>query len=186
MLFLILQFFWLDNLCSLFKFQRFCKIIFHRRNEKKIIHSSRMVGRILLFIIATLEQFLSTSQLTVANITWLSVAKGKGSLCNRPRGSRGEIEVQRYSFFNLGARWGGWPTPRHRPLYARERPGTHCIGWVEISPPTGIRSPDRPACSESLYRLSYRVRLSVGLLSNLENTFIKFFSYSRCNISGQC
>ena len=25
----------------------------------------------------------------------------------------------------------------------------------EISSPTGIRSPDRPACSESLYRLSY-------------------------------
>ena len=53
-----------------------------------------------------------------------------------------------------------------RPLYARERPGTHCIaGWVEprgrsgrarkISPPTGIRSPDRPARSESIYRLSY-------------------------------
>ena len=27
-------------------------------------------------------------------------------------------------------------------------------GW-KISPPTGIRSPDRPARSESLYRLSY-------------------------------
>ena len=26
----------------------------------------------------------------------------------------------------------------------------------QISPPTGIRSPDRPARSESLYRLSYR------------------------------
>ena len=25
----------------------------------------------------------------------------------------------------------------------------------KISSPTGIRSPDRPACSESLYRLSY-------------------------------
>ena len=25
----------------------------------------------------------------------------------------------------------------------------------KISIPTGIRSPDRPACSESLYRLSY-------------------------------
>ena len=43
--------------------------------------------------------------------------------------------------------------------------GTHCIGgWVGplgrsgevriISPPTGIRSPDRPARSESLYQLS--------------------------------
>jgi len=60
----------------------------------------------------------------------------------------------------------GWvvnDTPR--PLYPRERPGTHCIGgWVGHraglngcgrSLPTGIRSPDRPARSESLYRLSY-------------------------------
>jgi hypothetical protein len=26
---------------------------------------------------------------------------------------------------------------------------------LKISPPTGIRYPDRPACSESLYRLRY-------------------------------
>ena len=52
-----------------------------------------------------------------------------------------------------------------RPLYARERPGTHFIGVVgpqsrcgrvrKISPPTGIRSPDCPARSESLYCLRY-------------------------------
>jgi hypothetical protein len=53
-----------------------------------------------------------------------------------------------------------------RPLYPRERHGTHCIGgWVglpgpfwtgaENLAPTGIWSPDRPACSEMLYRLSY-------------------------------
>jgi hypothetical protein len=51
------------------------------------------------------------------------------------------------------------------PLYPRERLGTHCIGgrvdpgpfWTgaEILSPTGLRSPDRPARSESLYRLSY-------------------------------
>jgi hypothetical protein len=51
-------------------------------------------------------------------------------------------------------------------LTPRERAGTHCIGgWVgprasldgcgKSRPPTGIRSPDRPALSESLYRLSY-------------------------------
>ena len=33
-------------------------------------------------------------------------------------------------------------------------PGTFCTG-AENPAPTGIRSPDRPACSESLYRLSY-------------------------------
>ena len=51
-----------------------------------------------------------------------------------------------------------------RPLHRREKPGTHCIGgWVgpraglddaENLAPTGILSPDRPARSESLYRLS--------------------------------
>ena len=64
----------------------------------------------------------------------------------------------------------GWlviSTPR--PLYPRERPGTHCIGGYVGSraglngcgksrPPTGIRSLDHPARSESLYRLSYRGR----------------------------
>ena len=64
---------------------------------------------------------------------------------------------------------GGWvvsTTPRS--LYRRERTGTHCTGgWVGPRVgldgygkccPTGIRSPDRPARSESLYRLSYRGR----------------------------
>jgi hypothetical protein len=47
-----------------------------------------------------------------------------------------------------------------------KRPRTHCIGgWVgpglvwtgaEKLAPTGIPFPDRPARSESLYRLSYR------------------------------
>jgi hypothetical protein len=50
------------------------------------------------------------------------------------------------------------------PLYPRERPGTHCIeaGWApravwtgtENLAPTRIHSPDRPARSESLYRLN--------------------------------
>ena len=63
-------------------------------------------------------------------------------------------------------RWGGGVSTTPRPLYPRERPGTHCTGgWVgpragldgcgKSRTPTGIRSPDRPARSESLYRLSY-------------------------------
>jgi len=66
----------------------------------------------------------------------------------------------------------GWVvivTPR--PLYPQERPGAHCIGgWVgpraglggcgNSRPLTGIRSPDRPVRSESLYRLrSYNYNL---------------------------
>ena len=66
---------------------------------------------------------------------------------------------------------------RHAPaaLPPGERPGTHCIeGWVDPRagldgcgksqpPPTGIRSPDRPARSELLYGLSYRGHLSLSL-----------------------
>jgi len=54
--------------------------------------------------------------------------------------------------------------------YPRERPGTHCTGswvglrtgldWCGESRPTGIRSPDRPARRQSLYRLRYRAQLS--------------------------
>ena len=56
---------------------------------------------------------------------------------------------------------------RHAPaaLPPGRRPGTHCIGgWLVPSPDldgcenlalTGIRSPERPARSESLYGLSY-------------------------------
>jgi hypothetical protein len=61
----------------------------------------------------------------------------------------------------------GWvvnATPR--PLYPRERPGTHCIGgWVDPTagldgcrksrPHRDFRVPDRLAPRESLFRLSY-------------------------------
>jgi hypothetical protein len=70
-------------------------------------------------------------------------------------------------FLNLGTRrgggGGGGSATRPGRLYPREKPGTHCIGgWVGPgagldrcgkSCPTGIRSPDPPARSESLYRL---------------------------------
>ena len=58
---------------------------------------------------------------------------------------------------------GRWLAPAALP--PRKSPGTRCIrGWVgprtgldrrENIASTGIRSPDRPARSESLYRLSY-------------------------------
>ena len=60
----------------------------------------------------------------------------------------------------------GWvANATSRPLYPRESPGNHCIGgWVGPraclegcgkSHPTRIQSPDRPARSESLYRLRH-------------------------------
>jgi hypothetical protein len=82
----------------------------------------------------------------------------------------------------------GWmviATPR--PLYPRERSGTHCVGgWV--GPKTGldgcgklasngIRSPHRPACTESLYRLSYPGPVLFGSKGN---------SYTICTQSDVC
>ena len=83
----------------------------------------------------------------------------------RPRRPLGRAEVYLYSVFR----------PRHYKVvrdqnqapaafYPRERPGTHftggCVGPRAgldggKSRPTGIQSPELPACSESLYRLSY-------------------------------
>jgi len=69
-------------------------------------------------------------------------------------------------FFNLCARWGWVVNATPRPLCSRERDryplyrrldgpqGRPRRVW-KITPPTGIRSPDCTACSESLYRLSY-------------------------------
>ena len=68
------------------------------------------------------------------------------------RGSRGIAPL-----FLLG---GGWSTRRPGRFTPRERPDTHCTGgWV--GPRAGLdgcgksRSPDLPARSESLYRMSY-------------------------------
>jgi len=62
-------------------------------------------------------------------------------------------------------------------LYPRERPDTHCTGvWVgprsgldrcEEFPPTGIRSPDRPARCQSLYRLRYPAHLLAADTPNI-------------------
>ena len=68
-------------------------------------------------------------------------------------------EVQPYSFFNLSARWVYVVNATPRPLYPRERLCTHCRGgWLgpnAVLDGCGFRSADRPARSESLYRLSY-------------------------------
>jgi len=100
--------------------------------------------------------------------TFEEIIKGKGKGKVHPRtGLQGPEMEWRYSstfFFNFGARWVWVVNATPRPLYPRERPGTHCMrltrphrrsGRVrKFSTPTGIRSPYHPACSESLYRLS--------------------------------
>jgi hypothetical protein len=42
------------------------------------------------------------------------------------------------------------------------------LNSAENLPPTGIRSPDHPACSESLYRLSYPAPKSETFNSEIE------------------
>jgi hypothetical protein len=81
------------------------------------------------------------------------------------RGGKNSLFCTARLFINLGPRWGWVVDAAPRPLYPRKRPGTHCIGgWVGPragldgcgkSYPYGIRSSDRPARCESLYRLSY-------------------------------
>jgi hypothetical protein len=78
------------------------------------------------------------------------------------RGSRGIA----LSFLDLGARRGGWSAPRPGRFTPEKYPVpiVQEAGWApgpvwtcaKNLVPTGIRSPDRPARSQSLYRLSYR------------------------------
>jgi hypothetical protein len=79
---------------------------------------------------------------------------------NRPRRHRGGVEISLYSFFNLGPKWGGWSTPRsgrfthgkdpaHILSEAGWAPGSVWTGAENLTPPTGIRSPDLPARAKS-------------------------------------
>jgi hypothetical protein len=82
-----------------------------------------------------------------------------------------------------------WSASRPCRLYPRERPGTHCTeGWVGPgggldrygkSRPTGFRSPDLPARSESLYRLRYPDSIKKGWLTICKET-VRFYSEKQC------
>jgi hypothetical protein len=81
---------------------------------------------------------------------------------------RGWVEVKLYSFLTSALEGGGWSAPRS----GRFTPGKDSVPIVQEArwasgpvwtcaknlAPTGIRSPDRPARSQSLYRLSYPAR----------------------------
>ena len=81
------------------------------------------------FLIAPASQRVQTSG-SVDSLHFLygkSTGKGKFTL----EKAKGGAETQLYSFLKLGARWGWVVNATPRPLYPRERPGTHCIGgWV--------------------------------------------------------
>ena len=75
--------------------------------------------------------------------------KVKATLEHASKAQR-RVDLQLYSFFNLGASWGYVVNATPRLLYLRKRTGAHCTGgWVvpRAGPPvaaggspTGIRS----------------------------------------------
>ena len=82
---------------------------------------------------------------------------------------------------------GGWSAPRpgrftpgKDPLYRRlGRPKGRSGRVRKNSPPTGIRSPDRPSLSESLYRLSCPgPSPTIGCYLNVNDSTSVFTSYS--------
>jgi hypothetical protein len=92
-------------------------------------------------------------------------------------------------FHDHGTRSGEWSASRPGRSLPRERAGTHCTGgWVGPGPvwtgaenpiPTGIRSRDRPARSQSLYRLSYPAHCDI-LTKDINTLFgknIRSFGY---------
>jgi hypothetical protein len=66
-----------------------------------------------------------------------------------------KLNLQPYSFFNLGAikRWV--VNDMHRKLHPREISGIHCTGgsvaFRDALIPTGVQTPNRPARNESSY-----------------------------------
>jgi len=78
---------------------------------------------------------------------------------------KGGVDIWLLSFLNLGARWGGWSTPRPGRFTLKKYPVPIVleVAWApgavwtgaENLAPTWIPSSDRPTRSESLYRLHY-------------------------------
>jgi hypothetical protein len=93
------------------------------------------------------------------------LVKGKGHPITGHKGPRGGVEVYLYSFSTTALEWGGWSAPRPgRFTPGKDRvPIVQKAGWApgpvwtcaKNLSPTGIRSPDHPALSQSLYRLNY-------------------------------
>jgi hypothetical protein len=111
--------------------------------------------------------------------------KGAGSDINHRVKSKGNFTLEQaikaqkgnsgiaVLFLYFGARWGWVVKTTPRPLYPRQsdpvpivqeagwRPGPVWTGAEHLAT-TGIRSLDRPARNESLYRIRYRMVVKVG------------------------
>jgi len=98
-----------------------------------------------------------SGHLTPAPQTVLKKRNSKISPHNLPRRHRQGVDLQFYSFLNLGARCG-WVDVTPRPLYLWERSGTHCIGG-RVGPRAGL-----DGCGN--YRLPPRIQFSHRLYAN--------------------
>jgi hypothetical protein len=97
----------------------------------------------------------------------VSENKGKGKVypITGHQGPRGGVEVKLFSFSTSALEEGGWsePCPGHFNPGKDPVPIVQDAGWApgpvwtcaKNLAPTGIRPPDRPTRSQSLYRLSY-------------------------------
>ena len=91
--------------------------------------------------------------------------KRYSSSYNIPQWHRRGTDVHLNSFFNIDARWGGWLTqcpgcctPGKEgpyPSYRRMVGTPPRFEQVRKISPLWVRTPDRPACSKSVYGLRY-------------------------------
>jgi hypothetical protein len=125
--------------------------------------------------------------------------KLKFTLEQATKAKRGSREL--YSFFNLSARWGWVVNVTPRPLFPRERPGTHCIGgWVgsrgrsgrvrKILPPSGF-DPQPVASCYTDYPIPARIsmkeiwemksfRIELCKITPWKMKFTSLFDSKRC------
>jgi hypothetical protein len=109
----------------------------------------------------------------------------KVALEQATKAQRASREMAVIFLINLSARWRWTVNVTPRPLYPHERdqvPIVQEAGWApgpvwtgaENIALTGIRSPDRPARSESLYRLGYPsvAKIMINLVVWLKNSLL--------------
>jgi hypothetical protein len=112
------------------------------------------------FIIQTKDRY-SQRILHAKIITCINVCKKVKSSRYRPTGAKRVSRGIALLFLDLSARRGWVVSTTPRPLYPRERPGTHCTGgWVDLRAGLDVCEKSRPHrdffFNESLFVSKYR------------------------------
>jgi hypothetical protein len=90
---------------------------------------------------------------------------------------RGEVDVQLYSFFNIGAGSGWVVNATPQPLYPQERPDAHCVGgWVGrtvvLDGAENLSPPGFELWTVQLIAVRYTVYDITALFSDCEGIFL--------------